>query len=58
MDACVEQVRCIVTGLTHDTTSDLFQELRKGSLAAGGGGGGWRPRHMGQVLTVSLSVFL
>jgi anaphase-promoting complex subunit 2 len=34
-----DTVRAIVTGLTDDSSSELFQELRKG-----GGEGRWRPR--------------
>ena len=44
-----DTVRCIVTGLTDDTGSDLFQELRKGTAAGGEGRGWrWRPRAMWQ----------
>ena len=38
-----------MTGLTDDTSSDLFQELRKGSAAGGEGRGWrWRPRTVSQ----------
>jgi len=44
-----DTVRSIVTGLTDDTGSDLFHELRKGSAAgAEGRGWRWRPRAVGQ----------
>lgn len=44
-----DTVRSIVTGLTDDTGSDLFQELRKGSTAGGEGRiCRWRPRAVGQ----------